>query len=62
MAPSSDSGGRTVKFSKLYFDPATVTIKIRYQFPRRDIFLDLDGTLTGIGPNTWATPYFKHND
>jgi hypothetical protein len=59
--PSSDSGARTVTFSKLYFDP-TVTVKIRYQYPKRDIFYDLDGTLTGIGPKTWATPYFKHNE
>ena len=59
--PSTDSGARTVTFSKLYFDPNTVTIKIRYQEPYRDIFYDLDGSLTGLGPKTWATPYFRHN-
>ena len=58
---STDSGARTTTFSKLYFDQ-TVTTKIRYQFPYRDIFYDLDGTLTGLGPKTWATPYWKHND
>ena len=58
---STDSGARTTTFSNLYFDE-TVTTKIRYQFPYRDIFYDLDGTLTGLGPKTWATPYFKHND
>ncbi len=59
---STDSGARTVAFSKLYFDPTTVTTKIRYQYPFRDIFYDLDGTLTGLGAKTWATPYWKHND
>jgi len=44
----------------LYFD-ASVKNKIRYQFPWRDIFYDLDGTLTKLGPKTWATAYFEHN-
>ena len=55
---STDSGARTTTFSKIKFDPLTVPIKIRYQFPFRDIFYDLDGSLTGLGPKTWATPYF----
>jgi len=38
-----------------------VTKKIRYQFPFRDIFYDLDGTLTGKGLRTWATNYWEHN-
>lgn len=50
-----------VTFSGLYFDPS-VLIKIRYEIPYRDIFYDLDGTLTGLGPKTWATPYWKHNE
>jgi hypothetical protein len=58
---STDSGARTVTFSGIKFDPATVPIKIRYQYPFRDIFYDLDGSLTGLGPKTWATPYFLHN-
>jgi hypothetical protein len=58
---STDSGARTVTFSNLKFDQATVPIKIRYQAPYRDIFYDLDGTLTGLGPRTWATPYYLHN-
>jgi hypothetical protein len=29
-APSTDSGARTVTLSNLYFDPATVPVKIRY--------------------------------
>jgi hypothetical protein len=59
--PATDSGGRTVTYSNLYFDKS-VTIKIRYETPYRDIFFDTDGTLTGLGPNSWATPYFRHND
>ena len=38
-----------------------VTKKIRWQIPFRAIYLDEDGSLTGKGPNTWATPYFLHN-
>lgn len=30
-------------------------------FPRRDILFDLDGTLTGRGSNSWATPIWEHN-
>lgn len=57
---STDSGARTVKFSNIYFD-SSVTKKIRYQFPYRAIYQDLDGTLTGLGPNTWATPGWNHS-
>jgi hypothetical protein len=39
-----------------------VTKKIRYQIPYLNIFLDLTGELTGLGPNTWATAYHKHNE
>jgi hypothetical protein len=60
-APSTDSGGRMVTFSKLTFD-SSVTIKIRYQEPWREIFYDLDGSLTGLGPKTWATSYWRHNE
>lgn len=59
---TTDSGGRTTSWSGLYFDPATVPRKIRYQIPYRDIFFDVDGSLTGMGPGSWATPYFLHND
>jgi hypothetical protein len=47
--------------SGLYFD-STVTRRIKYQHPNNGIYADLDGSLTGLGPNTWATPYWKHND
>jgi hypothetical protein len=55
---STDSGARTVKMQNLVFD-ATVPKKLYYQWPFHAIYLDLDGSLTGKGPNTWATPYKK---
>lgn len=58
---STDSGGRTTTFSGLYFDPNTTPVKIRYETPYRDIFHDLDGTLTRLGPDTWTTPWYPHN-
>ena len=57
---ATDSGARTVTFSGIHFD-ASVATKISYQYPFRDIFYDLDGTLTGLGPHSWASPYFKFN-
>lgn len=58
---STDSGARQVSFSDLYFDE-TVTRKIKYQFPHHAIYYDKDGTLTGKGPKTWATPHEKHHE
>ena len=55
---ATDSGSRVYKTEKLFFD-ATVTKKIRYQYPFKAIFFDKDGTLTGLGANTWATWAFK---
>jgi hypothetical protein len=57
---ATDSGARTVTFSNLLFD-SSVSMKVRYQFPYRAILKDKDGSLTGLGANTWATPYWKHN-
>jgi len=59
---ATDSGARTVTFSGLYFDDATVPRRIRYQYPDRAIYYDLDGTLTGLGAQTWATPYYPSVD
>jgi len=59
---ATDSGARTVRFSRLHFDAATVPRRIRWQVPYRGIFLDLDGSLTELGPNTWATPYKNMNE
>ncbi len=61
MVTSTDSGARTVQFSNLFFS-STVTKRISYQDPRRDIFYDWDGTLTGLGAKSFATPYWKHNN
>jgi len=46
----------------LYFDDATVPRRIKYQFPFREIINDLDGSLTGLGANTWATYAYPHTD
>ena len=54
----TDSGARTVKTKELKF--FNVKRKIMYHTPFRGIFLDLDGTLTGLGPNTWATKNYPH--
>ena len=43
--PDSDSSARTTRISNLYFDP-TVDARIRYRWPFKGIFHDLDGTLT----------------
>jgi len=55
---ATDSGSRTAKTEKLFFD-TSVNKKIRYQYPFKAIWFDKDGTLTGLGPNTWATWAFK---
>jgi hypothetical protein len=55
-------GARTSTIEKLWFDPETVTKRISWNFPGRAILYDLDGSTTGKGPNSWATPYFKHNE
>jgi len=57
-----DLGARTSTITNLWFDPKTVTKRIKWNFPGRAILHDLDGSTTGQGPNSWATPYFKHND
>lgn len=57
---STDSGARTVRTTGLVFD-TTVPKRIHYQFPYRGIYADLDGSLTGLGPNSWATADWAHN-
>lgn len=44
------------------FDDATVPRRIIYQTPYRAIYYDLDGTLTGKGAKSWATPYYLHHE
>lgn len=57
---TTDSGARTTTFSGLQFN-SSVTQRILYASPYRDIFYDLDGSLTGKGSKSWATPYWEHN-
>jgi hypothetical protein len=57
---ATDSGARTVTFKNTYFD-STVVQKIKQQEPWRHIYYDLDGTLTGKGPNTYYTYGWNHN-
>jgi hypothetical protein len=59
---ATDSGARTVRFSQLYFEDETVPRRISYTVPWRGILFDMDGTLTELGPNTWATAYWQHLD
>jgi len=56
---ATDSGARTVSMKNLVWDDVTVTKRLKYQYPYHAIYFDLDGSLTGKGPNTWATPYKK---
>ena len=51
-----------MRTSGLIFDDATVPKRILYELPLAGIWLDLDGTLTGLGPNTWAIPFKPHNN
>lgn len=51
---STDSGARTYTVSGLHFDDLTTPRRIRYQYPQRGIFHDVDGSLTGAA-NQFAT-------
>jgi uncharacterized protein (UPF0212 family) len=57
---ATDSGARTVAFSGLYFD-SSVDQRINYQYPYRAIYWDMDGSLTDLEANSYATPYWQHN-
>ena len=52
---ATDQGARTITTSGLWFDEDTMPRRIRYQTPFKAIFYDLDGSLTGVGANSWAT-------
>jgi hypothetical protein len=60
--PKADSGARTTRFSNLIFDDATVDARIKWRWPHKGIFHDLDGTLTGQGADSYVSAYWKHND
>lgn len=38
-----------------------MTKRCKYQIPFKGILHDLDGTLTGLGPDSYATAFWKHN-
>lgn len=44
------------------FDDATVDARIRYRWPFKGIYHDLDGTLTEQGADSYASAYFVHNE
>jgi len=37
-----------------------VPLKIKYQEPFREIIHDQDGSLTGLGENSWASFFYPH--
>ena len=57
---ATDSGARTITFEGLEF--YDTPRKIRYQYPWKAIFYDRDGSLTGQGAHSFATPYQKHHE
>jgi len=59
---ASSSGARTYKTRGLVFDDATVPRRIKWWTPFREIIHDLDGSLTGLGENSWATFYYGYLD
>jgi hypothetical protein len=56
---ATDSGARTIRVEGLTFTDCDY--KINYETPYRDIFYDVDGTLTETEAGAWATPYWLHN-
>jgi hypothetical protein len=56
---ATDSGARTVTFTSLEFN--NVIKRILYQYPYKAIYYDTDGTLTGKGPQSWATFYYPYH-
>jgi hypothetical protein len=56
---ATDSGARTIATSNLTFH-SSVAKKIKYGYPFKAIFRDLDGTLTGKGPESYASFYTMH--
>lgn len=58
---STDSGARTTATRNITIDDSVTRI-FNFGYPDRAIFEDLDGSLTGKGPMSYATPYWKHLD
>ena len=54
---TKDQDARTTWLYNTYID-TSVMKRIIYGWPGKGIFLDKDGTFTGLGPGSWATAYF----
>ena len=52
------TGGKTTKFANVTFN--NVDSKIVWGGTKKEIYLDLDGTLTGTGNRSMITPYYPH--
>jgi hypothetical protein len=50
------------QFEGIWFDTDTVTKYINYWFPGKAIFYDIDGSLSGLGPGSWLTPWRQHHN
>lgn len=59
--PSTDSCARQIDFEKIFFDNSEIN-KVIWNYPKKAIYRDLDGTLTGKSPSGWATPFYNHNN
>jgi hypothetical protein len=57
--PKADSGARTTRFSQLKF--TNVDHRIKWRWPFKGIFHDLDGTLTEQGAESYVSANWKHN-
>jgi hypothetical protein len=58
---STDSDGRTAYFKNIKTDGTEKNV-IKWAQPRRAIFRDLDGSLSGTpGTPSWITAYYPHN-
>ena len=58
--PEGDSGAREYRFEKLYWH--NVTKRVNWLVPKKGILHDLDGTLTELGPDSYVTPFYNHNN
>jgi len=57
--PTSDSGGRTNYLQGIYYS-GTVTQKLRFNYPYKDIVFDIDGSFTLSSAGTSVTYFWEH--
>lgn len=53
-------GGYTYRWQRLTWE--NTTVRTYWNDPKKDIFWDLDGTLSDVGPNTTVVPYWGWNN